>query len=234
MGWFDKRRERKAAEERARAQEAAEGARQAWDDWTDELLFCLELARSGGLVDDGTGIVTMLLKKNEKVFMFGDGASLVEARRLPGEWVGRSQGVSLRVMKGVSYRIGGNRGTFQQGAEVPTVIDTGRLTISNQRIVFQGNKQTREWGFSKLIGYQHDPDLPITYFQVSNRQKTSGLLYDDKSAATFRLRLAVALAWADGDASEIIPVLEEKMRSHQAAIPPAGAQTDSEEEPERP
>jgi hypothetical protein len=29
-------------------------------------------------------------------------------------------------------------------------------------------------------------------------------------------------------------VLEEKMRSHQAAIPPAGAQTDSEEEPERP
>jgi hypothetical protein len=232
MGLLDKFREKKAAQEaeraatsEARATTAKAEEAQRWDAWTEELLGCLEFARNGGAAatDDEDGLISILLKKGEAVFMVGKGAALVEPRRLPGQWVGRSQGVSFRVMKGVNYRIGGSRGTFQQGEEVPTAIDTGTLTLTNQRIVFQGTRQTREWMFTKLIGFQHDEGAPITYFQVSNRQKTSGVLYDEASAPALRLRLAVALAWADGDASEVIPQLEAEMQRHRSGHPDANS-----------
>mgnify|MGYP001618610102 CR=1 FL=1 len=229
MGLFDRVKEKREAAtiEKARARQQREDAaarlqyqrdREAWDWWMDELLVCQELAKEGGATDGGS---PLMLKKGEAVFMVGQGAALVEPRRLPGQWVGRSQGVSVRVMKGVTYRVGGNKGTYVQGEEIPTPIDTGSVTLTNQRVVFQGAKQTREWLFSKLLGYQHDPVAPITYLQVSNRQKTSGFLYDDATAPAIRLRLEVALAWADGDAIEVMPVLETMMREHQEALPPA-------------
>jgi hypothetical protein len=81
-----------------------------------------------------------------------------------------------------------------QGDEVPAPIDTGTVTITNQRVVFQGAKQAREWAFTKLLGYQHDPALPWTAIQVSNRTKVSGVLYDREHADEFHFRLALALA----------------------------------------
>ena len=186
--------------------------------------MCLDVAKTGGntAADDPNGDIPLMLKKGEQVFAIGEGAGLVEPRRLPGQWVGRSQGTSFRIAKGVSYRVGANRGSCQQGEEVPTAIDFGTVTVTNQRVVFQGTKQTREWVFSKLIGFQHDPAAPITYLQVSNRQKTSGVLYDNATAPALRLRLAVALAWADGDGSEIVPTLEEMIEEHNASRPTSG------------
>jgi hypothetical protein len=192
----------------------------AWEAWSDELLLCLDLAREGGATD---GDSPLALKKGEELFMVAHGAALVEPRRLPGQWVGRSQGMSVRVMKGVTYRVGANRGTYVQGGETPTAIDTGTISITNRRVVFQGAKQSREWLYSKLIGFQHDAEEPITYLQVSNRQKTSGFMYDQASAQAVRLRLAIGLAWADGDASEVFPVLHGMMEEHKAALPALGA-----------
>ncbi len=158
----------------------------------------------------------MQLKKGEEAFLAIRGVALVEPRRLPGQWVGRSQGMSFRIAKGVSYRAGASRGTYQQGAEVPTPIDDGMATITNRRVVFQGMKQSREWQFAK---FQHDEALPMTAIQVSNRQKVSGVLYDWQTAEAFRLRLAVGLAWSDGDASEVIPQLKELLSEHQRQRP---------------
>ena len=80
--------------------------------------------------------VALNLKTGEVAFLQGDGAMLIEPRRLPGTWEGRSQGVSFRVAKGVRYRVGANKGHFVQGEEVPTPIDTGVVTITNLRVVF--------------------------------------------------------------------------------------------------
>lgn len=222
MGLFDKLKKKSEAPT-AEAQQVEFATKRAeWDAWADELLHCLELAKGGGstAADDPDGLIPLMLKAGEQVFTIAQGAGLVEPRRLPGQWVGRSQGVSVRIAKGLTYRVGANRGTYQQGAEVPTAIDFGTITVTNQRVVFQGAKQTREWLYSKMLGFQHDPDAPVTYLQVSNRQKTSGFLYDEANAPKVRLRLAVALAWADGDASEVVPVLQEMMTEHRASLPP--------------
>ena len=103
------------------------------------------------------------------------GGRAVRTSPWAGHWSGRSAGVSVPVGHSrVRVRVGKSAGTFVQGAETPTVIDTGNASITTQRVVFQGDKYTREWDYSKLIGIIHYSDHPATAIQVSNRQKTSG------------------------------------------------------------
>jgi hypothetical protein len=111
-----------------------------------------------------------------------------------GTYQGGSQGVSFRVAKGVSYRVGGHRGTFTPGDEELKIVDEGTAVVTNQRAVFQGAGKTREWLFTKLIGVDHDPESGISMLHVSNRQKASGLGYGEDLADDVQLRMDVALA----------------------------------------
>jgi hypothetical protein len=215
MGIFDRHKAKVAAREAEHARAEQQSALDAWTHRDELMADALELAKNGGSTESGS----LILKKGEEVFLIGEGMGLVEPRRLPGHWVGRSQGVSFHIAKGLNYRVGASRGTFQQGDEVVTPIDFGTATITNHRVVFQGQKSSREWAFAKLLGFQHDPERPITYLQVSNREKVSGILYDDAGAEMVRLRLTVALAREDGDASEAIPGLEAELAEHRASRP---------------
>ena len=116
------------------------------------------------------------LKKGEVAYLVLSGAGLVEPRRGPTQWVGGSQGVSFRIAKGMRYHVGGTRGHVVQGEERPTVIDTGLGVITNQRITFIGGKRSAEWAFAKLLGFSLELDS-MAIFNVSNRQKASGLAY---------------------------------------------------------
>jgi len=65
----------------------------------------------------------------QRLLFVVDGATLIEPRRGPGHWQGRNQGVSIPVpgLHGVRYRVGATHGTYVQGQEQPTAIDTGSL-----------------------------------------------------------------------------------------------------------
>jgi hypothetical protein len=147
------------------------------------------------------------------------GAGLVESRRGQSHYIGGYSGFSFRIAKGVRYHVGGTRGHYEPGAEAPTVIDTGTATITDQRVVFQGAKQTREWSFAKLLGYQHFDAPPWTAIEVANRQETSGILCDDKKAELFQFRLALALAHSQGQVDEFVAQLEAQRNAHHAAQP---------------
>jgi Protein of unknown function (DUF2510) len=146
----------------------------------------------------------------ELIYLNGSGAFLVEPRRGAGHWEGRSQGVSVHVpgTKSMRYRVGSNRGTFVQGDERPTPIDKGTFVITNQRAVFIGAKQTREWAWSKLIGFTHATDVPWTSIAVSNRQKNSGVLYDTATEDQLRFMLDLAVARAAGEGDALISQLQ--------------------------
>jgi len=62
------------------------------------------------------------------------------------------------------------RGHYVSGAPTPTAIDNGTVYVTNQRVIFQGSKQTRECKFAKLLGVQHDDVEGSTTLSVSNRQ----------------------------------------------------------------
>lgn len=211
MGWLSEHRDHAESE-----REAARLA--AWQQQVDALRASADAARDlqPQPVPPDSGLVT---RRGEGAYLVLQGVALIDPRRLPGHYSARSSGFSFHVAKGVTYRVGGTRGTFQQGAEVPTPIDVGTMLVSDQRVVFTGPKQTREWDYSKLVGIQHDPKEPWTALQVSNRQKVSGVLYDDDSADDVRFRLELAVAAYNGTRAELAALYDARLAALEATRP---------------
>lgn len=122
-------------------------------------------------------------------------------------------------MKGVSYRVGGHRGTFVAGPEVLKIVDHGTAVVTNRRVVFQGAGKTREWLYAKLIGIEHDPVRGMSMLHVSNRQKASGLVYGEEISDAFRLRMDVALAHFTDDLEDLRVALKERVNEIEAKEP---------------
>jgi hypothetical protein len=177
---FEKRKQRKQAEATA----AADAERKASEDASRKaLLEAVDTARQAlyraSLTVEETHVDGVVLKKGEVAHLIVNGAGYVEPRRLPGHWAGGTQGVSLRLAKGVTYRVGGTRGVYQQGAEVLQPTDLGLFVVTNHRCIFIGSKRTTEWAFSKLVGFSLDGPDGRVIFNVSNRQRATGVMFGE-------------------------------------------------------
>lgn len=109
-----------------------------------------------------------------------------------------------------------------QGAPTPTAIDTGTVFVTNQRVIFQGAKQTRECAFAKLIGFQHSDDGSTT-FSVSNRQKPTTIHYGPSISGWFDFRLDLALAHFRGTVGDLVAQLQADLAQLDAERPMAPA-----------
>ena len=162
--------------------------------------------------------IPIILKSGERMLASVSGASLIEPRKGPGHWEGRSQGVSVHVpgTRSMRYRIGASHGTFVQGVEHPAEVDVGTFTLTTTRAVFTGSQQTREWAWSKLISVTHASDADWTMLSVSNRQKVSGIGYDADNADLCRFWIDFAVARATGS----LPQLVDSLQTELAALAP--------------
>ena len=210
--------------ERRAAEEASEKGR-ATTELRANLVDLIGIA--GGAVGDA-GDWPLVLKPGERLVYAIQGGGLFEPRRMPGHWKGRSAGVSVPVVDGIRLRFGKSAGTFVQGDETPTVIDSGDVSVTTKRVVFQGSKDTREWDYSKLIGIMHYADQPRTAIQVSNRQKTSGIAYPGLAPDLVRLRLTVAVAIFNGEANQIAQQLRDELAKLDETAAPDAVQVPSD------
>jgi hypothetical protein len=195
-----------------------------WQHEADALRAHITVAREfRGVTAADEPSLPLQLRGDERVFDVVVDASLVEPRRLPDRWVGGYSGFSFRIARGVRYHVGGSKGQRVPGEEVPTAVDTGTATITDRRVVFLGARRTREWEFAHLLGYQHDAEQPVTLFQVSNREKVSGLLYDRQLTEEVHFRLALALAHAHGEVDRFVAHIEAQLAEHERSkpVPPA-------------
>jgi hypothetical protein len=218
MGWWA---QRKAERQERAAQAQYQSDLAQWNEVEEHLEGCLTEAKTfDGTKPEETEGLSLVAKPDERIFLILQGAALVESRRGPGSWQGRSQGFSFPIGKtGVRYRVGGIRGHSVPGVETPTAIDTGVVTLTDQRVVFLGPKQTREWDFSKLVGYEHFDHPAWTAIQVSNRQKTSGILYGDEHAELAQFRIELALAHFQGRVDAFVAELVNEVGQHVATRP---------------
>lgn len=120
-----------------------------------------------------------VLKKGEYAFWTGV-ASYHESRRQAGTYVGRSSGVSIPIGgTGLRYRVGATKGTFIPGDDVQTTLDRGNVLMTTHRLIFNGNIKTQEWAFAKWTGADASDNEMSYEFHVTNRQKTSGITFND-------------------------------------------------------
>ena len=87
------------------------------------------------------------------------------------EFQGGSRGMSFRIMKGVSYRVGAFRGrTVTVGSDV-VIADQGVLSVTDRRVVFSGSSKTLEFLYNKLVAADLYTDA--IQLSVTNRQTPS-------------------------------------------------------------
>ena len=171
-------------------------------------------------LEDGVpaGLVQTMLKKGE-VAIDSVPAQLLEYRSTGSSYVGGSQGVSVRIMKGVSYRVGANRGQLVKNPDALSVIDSGDATFTNQRVVFGGQAQTREWAFDKLVDFDAGANGTQVMISVSNRQKVSGLHAVGVEHLQPGLLFEVAVAYANGGKKAALDLARGYLEQYRALEP---------------
>jgi hypothetical protein len=220
---FEAHKEKKAAEAAQVAEQQAQASKAAaLQEWTDQLQELQNLlAVASGHSSDG--VTTLILKKGEIGVAQITNVGLIEERKGAGEWKGSNQGVSFPIGhvagRPVRYRVGQTRGHYVQGAPVPTAVDTGTLTITSQRIVYQGSNKTSECAFAKLLGIQHGAGgLSIS---VSNRQKPTVVHFGERLDDWVTDRLTIAMALFNGDAGDTVTQLQAQIAELEAQKPTA-------------
>lgn len=92
------------------------------------------------------------LQKGEKV-IFAFGSSSYSEDKTSQEYVGGSQGVSIRVLKGVYYRLGSFKGHTVKETKL-VYIDTGTVTLTNKHIYFTGQQKSIRIRYTKIVTFQ--------------------------------------------------------------------------------
>lgn len=84
---------------------------------------------------------TGLILQKYEIAHWEEPANLLEDKVVKRGYVGGSQGVSFRIVKGISYRVGRSKGQLvSETAIVP--IASGKIVITDRRIVFSGDKKS--------------------------------------------------------------------------------------------
>jgi hypothetical protein len=94
-------------------------------------------------------------KSEEVVWIFKDCDYLEE--KTFRQYVGRSRGLSVRIVKGVYYRVGDFRGTPIDRTELVKV-DTGLVAVTTKHIYFAGAKRTFRIPYAKIVAFERFSD----------------------------------------------------------------------------
>jgi len=92
-----------------------------------------------------------LQKDEEVVWVFPSCEYLEDKTRR--QYVGGSQGVSIRIMKGLYYRVGAFAGQPVDRTE-RVAVDTGILVLTNERIYFAGPIKALRVPYAKIVSFQ--------------------------------------------------------------------------------
>jgi hypothetical protein len=121
-----------------------------------------ELARFRLLREIATGnipevtVTNMVVQKGEKAY-WAEVGKILEERVIRRRYEGGSHGVSIRIAKGLSYRVGAHRGQLiADSAVVP--VSYGELVITNKRIVFKGDKKSFSLKLEKILNIEFYSD----------------------------------------------------------------------------
>lgn len=125
----------------------------------------------------------IILKKNEKANLVMEDISFRETRAVRRTRGGYG-GPSIRVAKGVSFRLGGISAKSESREELRE-IDQGSLVLTNKRLIFIGSKRTINIDLRKIMAIEAYKDGIAS--QRENKQKTEYFVGTDQSKLNFTL-----------------------------------------------
>jgi len=196
---------------RRKAKEAAEQYA-SWQAEYERLQWFLnraQLAQGSTNAEDAS--IPVALQPGEHALLVLQGVELLEPLRLPGHWTGGANGYSFHVARRAEFEAGAAGGHYVEGESVSTPMDTGLVTVTDRRVVFNGSREAREWDFAQALGYHHYNDPPWTAIPVTGRQRVSGVRYPAEAAEGFRFALALGMARARGGVDSLVADLNAQL-----------------------
>ena len=214
MGIFSRRKDRQAEAQQVSAAAERERARRHRQRLELELAICRDVDNAYDERREGTPII---LKRGEQVIGIVHGSGLVEVKPGRVRYEGGSRGVSLRIARGVTYRVGAHKGSAVRDPEMPRLLcGGGQVVVTNKRMVYVGPKYTREFAWDKLVSMVESTGQGgrCLLLAVSNRQKVSGVLVGGSSDDLLgRCEIGVALY------QDALPDLIADLETELAALP---------------
>ena len=126
-----------------------------------------------GVIPTVDNVENVLLRKGEKVFWVQP-ATLYEEKVVSRRYEGVSRGTSIRIMKGVSFRVGAHRGKLvTDTADVP--ITSGNFIVTSGRFIFQGDSKSFETKYEDLIDIKNHIDG--IFYSEKSKQKQRKIQY---------------------------------------------------------
>lgn len=137
--------------------------------------------------------VDVILKKQEEAY-FDTYVTFYE-ERTRRVYQGGSAGTSIRVAKGMSFRVGKSKGNAVS-EDYLKEIDTGEFIITNKRIVFVGGNKSWNIALPKLLRIQeitvnNQPSLAFSTETASKKKMVSFNNEDDRFEAEVMLKRVV-------------------------------------------
>lgn len=102
--------------------------------------------------------------------------SIVEERMVTTGWASGSQGLGIRIARGLYFRVGATRGHYIREKQMVRV-SNGSLVLTSKRLAFLGAPKSLEAKWSKVLGVEAYSD-GLQIF-LSNRAKSPLVLFSD-------------------------------------------------------
>lgn len=219
-----------------KAKRAYKGAMAQYDlaitDWHADVEIFQKIKDAFLLAAKGEDVVVnQTIQKAGEIVLWTAKGQFHEAGRGAGSYQGSSQGFSIPVVAGIRYRVGATRGTYVSGDPIQKYGEVGDVILTTNRVLFNGMFNTKEWAFSKWNGAAASADETDYIFNVSNRQKTSGILFGARDGREFNRFLSCALIAAEYGIDRVIQEVDKNLKAleeDKPAIPPLEMQKPKE------
>jgi hypothetical protein len=110
-----------------------------------------------------------LLKDEYLIWLYNDTNYYQEKTRT--HYAGSSQGISIRLAKGLYYRVGAFRGNPVKTNQIE-LVDTGLLGITDKHIYFTGKRSSFRLKYSKIISFiPYDDGIGLFKDTASSKQQ---------------------------------------------------------------
>jgi hypothetical protein len=126
-----------------------------------------------GIVPVVNAPLPILLTKGENLLWVYNGAELF-MEKVEKEWVGRSHGVSVRIVRGVYYRVGQSKGKPIEHSHMQSQ-GKGQLIVTSKNLIFYSPQKTLKVPYTKLVGITPYSDGIEIHKDNSKRIAVQGL-----------------------------------------------------------
>ena len=164
-------------------------------DRSAELLLVAGQLESWAAGESATGSA---ITKGDEVALFDlPNVELLEFKSTGSTYGGGNAGISFPIVGSLRGHVGGQRGQIIRNPEQLMVSDKGTLKVTSKRLVYVGEKETREIAIAKLLDVELGPNGLWAKLAMSNKTKREGFQHMALDQITVGMAIGIANEWTN-------------------------------------